>query len=271
MAVVPVGAADGPLRRQVRPATSRPRSRSSRRACPSRSREHVERTLDGLSKAPRRRRRSTRHVRQLTRAWAERRVVTHRLRAGARTRAERRAPPGDGPAVPARAVAPDPRAVPDRLRRGRATRMRTFKIERIRDLRADAADLRAARAARPRARRCGGPGTSSRTSRRPRSCCASRPRSRARVREATWHPTPAGRERRRTARSSWRATRRGHDRDPALDPVVGRRGRGHRAAGAARGRRRDPGAGARTVPVTRSARTGNLGRRQALTMRRPTG
>src|SRR6476469_11143868 len=45
------------------------------RGLPSPLAEHVERTLDGLSKAPRDERFSA-NVRLLTRAWAERRVVT---------------------------------------------------------------------------------------------------------------------------------------------------------------------------------------------------
>jgi len=45
------------------------------RGLPSPLAEHVERTLDGLSKAPRDERFNT-HVRLLTRAWADRRVVT---------------------------------------------------------------------------------------------------------------------------------------------------------------------------------------------------
>ena len=67
--------------------------------------------------APRRRDETfSRHVRLLTQAWAERRVVTldyapapYAPEAAPRTRPR--------PAVPDRAVAPDPRAVPDRLGR----------------------------------------------------------------------------------------------------------------------------------------------------------
>ncbi len=49
------------------------------RGLPSPLAEHVERTLDGLSKAPRDERFSA-NVRLLTKAWAERRVGHHRLR-----------------------------------------------------------------------------------------------------------------------------------------------------------------------------------------------
>ena len=86
------------------------------RGLPSPLAEHVERTLDGLSKAPRDERFSA-NVRLLTQAWAERRVVTIDY-APANYEAGRDAAAGDRPAVPARAVAPDPRALPDRLRRG---------------------------------------------------------------------------------------------------------------------------------------------------------
>ena len=111
----PVRAADGPLRGQVRPgpggrlrearagpaaAARRARRADARRAVQGAARRALQRQRPapdaGLGGAPRRH---------------------DRLRAGA-LRGRRDAAPRDGPAVPPRAVAPDPRAVPDRLRRG---------------------------------------------------------------------------------------------------------------------------------------------------------
>ena len=139
--------------------------------------EHVERTLDVLSKAPRDER-FIANVRLLTKAWAERRVVHHRLRAGA-LRPRRGAPRGrpSGPYLlepslqthalylmgfdEERAGAPDvqDRADPD----GRA----------------DPADLRATRSGGDDQSPCGRPGTSSPTRSPWRSCSGSRPGGRA--------------------------------------------------------------------------------------------
>ena len=82
--------------------------------------EHVEGTIDVLSKAPRDERFNA-HVRQLTKAWADRRVVTIDYEP-ARYAPERGRAARDRPALPDRAVAADPRALPDRLGRdaGRA-------------------------------------------------------------------------------------------------------------------------------------------------------
>ena len=77
--------------------------------------EHVDRTLDVLSRRPTDETFS-RHVRLLTQAWAERRVVSLDYEPGAAT-AGGGAADGPRPAVPHRAVAPDPRALPDRLGR----------------------------------------------------------------------------------------------------------------------------------------------------------
>ena len=63
------------------------------RGLPSPLAEHVERTLDGLSKAPRDERFSA-NVRLLTKAWAERRVVTIDYDPG-QLRARRDAAAGD--------------------------------------------------------------------------------------------------------------------------------------------------------------------------------
>ena len=148
--------------------------------------EHVERTLDGLSKAPRDERFSA-NVRLLTRGLGRAPGRDHRLRAGA-LRGRRGAAAGDRPPVPARAVAPDPRALPDRLRRG-ARRAADVQDRAHPDRRADAADVRAARPGGDRRPPCARPGTSSRTSRRSRSSCASRRPSRPGSSRRRWHPT----------------------------------------------------------------------------------
>ena len=77
--------------------------------------EHVERTLDVLAQHPRDAAFSE-HVHRLTRAWAERRVVTLEYEP-ARYAPGCRRPPGRRPPLPDRAVAADPRPVPDRLGR----------------------------------------------------------------------------------------------------------------------------------------------------------
>ena len=132
--------------------------------------EHVERTLDILSKAPRDERFST-NVRLLTKAWAERRVVTIDYEP-APLRAWRGAPPGDGSALSARAVAPDARPLPDRVRR-RTRRDPHVQGRADPDRRPDAADVRAARSGRPPRAPCARRGTSSPTRNRSTSCYAS--------------------------------------------------------------------------------------------------
>ena len=186
------------------------------RGLPSPLAEHVERTLDGLSKAPRDERFSA-NVRLLTQAWAERRVVTIDYTAG-QLRAGRDAAAGDGPAVPHRAVAPDPRPLPDRLRRG-ARRDPDVQDRADPDRRADPADLRAAR---PGGHDLGAPGGLGHH-RRP-AAGRGRPALRAGRREPRARgdlaPDPARRDRGRRLAPLARDRRR-HDRDPAVDPVSG--------------------------------------------------
>ena len=132
--------------------------------------EHVERTLDVLSRRPRDEVFSD-HVHLLTKAWAERRVVDDRVRAG-HLRAGGGRPRGHRAPVPHRAVAPD--ACPLSHRLGRDAR-RAADVQDRADprCRIDAADLRTTRGRdardEPRAAR----GTSSRTRSSPTSCCAS--------------------------------------------------------------------------------------------------
>ena len=163
---------------------------------PETLREHVARSLDVLPG------RAARpgfidHVRQLTRAWAERRVVEIEYE-GARVRGRAARAPRERPAVPDRAVAADPRPVPDRLGRG---------PRRDADVQDRAHPRRRVtpRAFEPRRRRrssgtCAAAGTSSRTSRRWRSCCDSRPSVADRVTRDDVAPAPARRARSRTAR-----------------------------------------------------------------------
>ena len=80
-------------------------------------RDHVARSLDVLQDAPLDPE-FIEHVRQLTRAWADRRVVEITYEGAAYEGRPGRAIATRRPAVPHRAVAPDARAVPDRLRRG---------------------------------------------------------------------------------------------------------------------------------------------------------
>ena len=203
--------------------------------------EHVERTLDVLSKAPRDERFSE-NVRLLTRAWAERRVVTFDY-APARY---------EGGATPRRATVRPYLLEPSLQTHAlyligfdeERAALRTFKIERIRTAALTPQTFEPPDAARRRPRRSGRRGTSSRTSRRSRSCCGSRRRSpTASGRRPGTRPRPSRPS--RTARSAG-GDRVGHDRDPPLDPVVGRRRRGARAGVAAgrRGRHAPSGRGA---------------------------
>ena len=137
--------------------------------------EHVARTLDVLSRHPTDERFS-RHVSLLTKAWAERRVVSldyEPARYGPDS-APRDRP---RPAVPDRAVAPDPRAVPDRLGRDARTRSGRSRSSGSGTSSITPRDVRPA-GGRASSRRCStGPGTSSPTRSRSRSCSASRRRS----------------------------------------------------------------------------------------------
>ena len=80
--------------------------------------------------------------------------------------------------------------------------IRTFKVERILDLSLTAADVRGARGRGRWRGPCAGPGTSSRTSPRPRWCCGSRPSVSARVARGDVAPEPGGRASRPTGRWS---------------------------------------------------------------------
>ena len=143
--------------------------------------------------------------------------------------------------------------------------MRTFKVERIRDLavlprtfEAPEADVVA------QLRRA--PGTSSPTSPPTEVVLRFAPSVAGRVMEATVAPEPARHDAAgRLARVA--GDRRRHDRDPAVDPPVGQRRRGPGACRPARGRRRDasrapsPRYGRRigNVPVVRRAQRPPVG------------
>ena len=188
--------------------------------------EHVERTLDVLAQHPRDEAFSE-HVHRLTRAWAERRVVTLDYEPAALR----------GPMPPPAQAVVRPYLIEPSLQTHALyligwdeTRdaLRTFKIERIRDVALTPADLRAARGRRRRGDPPAAPGTSSRTSHRRPIVLRFSPTVATRVQEATWHRQPA-----RPARAGWLADvardgRRDH-RDPPLDPVLGRRRGGARA------------------------------------------
>ena len=135
--------------------------------------EHVERTLDVLAQHPRDAAFSER-VHRLTRAWAERRVVTLEYE-----------PARYAPEAAARRAVVRPYLIEPSLQTHALyligwdeTRdaLRTFKVERIRDvaLTPGPSSCRRATGSRPP---CAGRGTSSPTSRRPRSCSGSRPPS----------------------------------------------------------------------------------------------
>ena len=192
MAVFLGGAADGSLRRQVRPATSPRRSRSSRRRCRRRSASTSRGASTSSPDAPR------------DPAFNDHVAAPHAGLGGAPGRRDsatsRRGYDGTERRAARREVRPfllEPSLQTHALYLigwdETATRMRTFKIERIRDLSLTPRTLRAAGGAAPSRRPSGGAGTSSRTSRRPRSCCASRRRSRARVARGDLAPEPGGR------------------------------------------------------------------------------
>ena len=212
---------------------------------PEALREHVERTLDDLA-----RRRVdpdfNRHVEDLTRAWAERRVVRFRYAPAAYDGAER-----------------EPRWAevrPYLLEPSLATHalyligldetrdaLRTFKVERILDL-----------SLTPRTFEAPEAGALEATLRRAWDIIAdqpetevvlrfdqrvARPRPRGHLAPEPGGPRAAGRL------AGVAGPGRRHDRDPAVDPVLGRRGRGRRAGRAAR--RRGGHARARGGPVRR--------------------
>ena len=147
----------------------------------------------------------------------------------------------DRPTVPDRTLAPDPRALPDRLRRG-PRRAPDVQDRADPDRGADAADLRTARRRPTRPPRSAGPGTSSRTSRRPTSCCDSRRPSPTVSARRRWHPSQAV-EPEPDGSLRWSGNRLGHHRGPPLDPVVGRRRRGPGTGVVARRRGRHAPAG----------------------------
>ena len=224
MAVVLAGAADGPLRRQVRPGP-RGRVREARaRPAAHPLAEHVERTLDGLSKAPRDERFST-NVRLLTKAWAERRVVTIDY-----------TPANYEPGATPRRATVRPYLLEPSLQT-HALYLIGFDEERgadphvqdraDRDRRADAAHVRAARPGGDDLGAPGGLGHHRRpaTGRGRAALRAGRGEPRARGDLAS-DPVARDRSRRLAALAGHGL---GHDRDPALDPAVGRRRRGHRA------------------------------------------
>ena len=198
------------------------------RGLPSPLAEHVERTLDTLSKAPRDER--FRGARPAPDEGLGRTAGgDDRLRAR-ELRGRRRTPPGDRSAIPPRAIAPDARALSHGLRRD--ARRAADVQDRTDPLgRADAADVRAAR-------RCGddlGIATGLGHHRGPtasRRGPAVRAGRRKPGMEATWHPT-------QTVKAEADGSLRlacdgiGNDRDPPLDPVLGRGCRGPRAGGVA--------------------------------------
>ena len=142
---------------------------------PDALREHVERTLDDLA-ARRVDEDFNRHVEDLTRAWAERRVVRFRYAPARYDGTEREPRWAEVAPVPARAVAGDPRAVPDRPRRDAR---RHADVQGRADHRplADAADLRGPGGRRARRHAAAGLGHHRGPAARRRSCCASIPRS----------------------------------------------------------------------------------------------
>ena len=190
------------------------------------------------------------HVHALTRAWAERRVVDDRLRAGALRGPDAGDPPGarSGRTSSSRRSRRTPSTSSAATRR--ATRSGRSRSSGSGTVSVTPRTLRAARAGRRRGDAPAGLGHH----RRP-AAGRGRPPLRARAsptasRETTWHPTQQVTSERRTARCVWRATVARHDRDPAVDPVVGRRGRGPRA-GRPAGRRapRPIGGRSRALPA----------------------
>ena len=245
----PVGAVDGPLRRQVRPR-SRVGVREARRAsCRPRSASTSTRTLDVLSRHPRDERFS-RHVNLLTKAWAERRIVSldyepARYGPDSAPRTARVRPYLIEPSLQTHAlyldrVRRDARRDPDV--QGRAD---PGPVAHARD--------RSTRPRRASSRACStGPGTSSPTRNRSRSSSASRRTSRP----ASRRPAGIRRSRSRVEADGslvWRATVAGTIEVRLWALAVGRRRRGPRAGLAAGRRRGDPPPGARAARLPRPA------------------
>ena len=231
--------------------TSRRRSRSSARRCrtpsasTSRGRWTTSRSA-GVDPA------FNRHVEDLTKAWAERRVVRFRYQ-------------------PARYDGTDREPRTPRSRRTSSSRRSQthalyligFDQDRRRDAHVQggadrgpgghAADVRGARSRRARAA-AAGVGHHRGPAGRPRSCCASTLGRGAGSRRRPGTRASAVDEGCPTARSSGARRVAGHDRDPALDPSMGRRRRGARAGGAAGRRRRD--ASHEQPPATAPVRRG---------------
>ncbi len=194
------------------------------RGLPSPLAEHVERTLDGLSKAPRDERFSA-NVRLLTKAWAERRVVTIDY-----------TPANYEPGATPRRATVRPYLLEPSLQT-HALYLIGFDEERggdphvqdraDRDGRADAAHVRAARPGGHDLVAPGGLGHHRRPAagRGRAALRAGRGQPRARGDLA---PDPVARDRGRRL-AALAGDRLGHDRDPAVDPAVGRRRRGRRA------------------------------------------
>ena len=180
--------------------------------------EHVERTLDVLSKAPRDERFSE-NVRLLTKAWAERRVVTFdyepaRYEGGAAPRRATVQPYLLEPSLQTHALY----LVGFDETRGA---LRTFKIERIRKVALTPQTFDPPDAATTTAR-CDAAWDIIADQPLDEIVLRFAPAVADRVRETTWHPTQTREARSPTARSAG-GVGVGHDRDPPLDPVVGRR------------------------------------------------
>ena len=194
------------------------------RGLPSPLAEHVERTLDGLSKAPRDERFSA-NVRLLTKAWAERRVVTidytpANYEPGATPRRATVRPYLLEPSLQTHALY----LIGFDEERGA---IRTFKIERIGTV-----------ALTPRTFEPPDPAATTSSLRAAWDIIADQPPGRGRpaLRAGRREPRPRGdlapdpvaRDRGRRL-AALAGDRLGHDRDPAVDPAVGRRRRGRRA------------------------------------------
>ena len=154
---------------------------------PDALREHVVRTLDDLAL-----RRIdpdfNRHVEVLTKAWAERRVVRFRYHPARYDGADREARWAE---VEPYLLEPSLATHALYLIGWDRTRDGDPDVQGGADRRpvAHARDLRRARGGGRSRRPCDARGTSSRTSPRRRSCCASRRPSRRACGEATWHPS----------------------------------------------------------------------------------
>ena len=199
------------------------------RGLPSPLAEHVERTLDGLSKAPRDERFSA-NVRLLTKAWAERRVVTidytpANYEPGATPRRATVRPYLLEPSLQTHALY----LIGFDEERGA---IRTFKIERIGTVALTPRTFEPPDPAADHLRAPGGLGHHRRPAagRGRAALRAGRREPRARGDLA---PDPVARDRGRRL-AALAGDRLGHDRDPAVDPAMGRRRRGRRPGRPAR-------------------------------------